>query len=212
MTIGQAVNQKKNTGIYGGTFDPIHFGHISLALEMMEKKGLDEVWFIPANTNPFKSNALSTSNEHRLNMLKLAIEDIPNFFINEIELQREGPSYTIETLRALKSQEGTNHQNHYFLIIGEDAAEDFSKWRNPEEIISLATILVGGRISSTTFKDKNGVSNIQKALDNGRTPTRILEISSTEIRDRVSKGLYCGHLLPRKVLDYIILNDLYSKY
>jgi nicotinate-nucleotide adenylyltransferase len=190
-------------GIFGGTFDPIHFGHINLALEMKEKHHLDEVWFIPAKVNPFKLEKKLQSMEHRRTMAALAIEDIPEFKIYDVESQREGPSFTVDTLRQLTSA----HPDVKFrLILSDETAEHFNRWREPEEICKMAPPIIGTRhFKGNTPPKFEGISNPQ-----AWTPIRILEISATEIRSRLQKGLYCGHLLPKKVLDYIYSYRLYS--
>lgn len=202
----------KNIGLYGGTFDPVHLGHISLAFEIMEARHLDEVWFCPAYINPIKEDQRTpTSPEHRLNMLQMSIERVPRFRINDMELRRQEPSYTVETLRMLAAaQKEKKDPDRFFLIMGEDTAKDFYRWREPEEIISLATLLVGRRTFLSDSEMWQGTIAIQEALRSGLTQTRMMDISSTEIRKRISKKLYCGHLLQEKVLDYILLNQLYS--
>lgn len=213
MESNQQTDQKpKSIGIYGGTFDPVHLGHISLAFEIMEARHLDEVWFCPAYINPIKEHQKTpTSPEHRLNMLQMSIEREPRFRINDMELRRQEPSYTVDTLRILAAaQKEKNDPDQFFLIIGEDTAKDFYRWRKPEEIITLATLLIGRRTLLAKPEKWEGTVAIQEALRYGFTETRIMDISSSEIRERISKKLYCGHLLQEKVLDYIILNQLYS--
>lgn len=165
-------------GVFGGTFDPVHFGHIQLALSVFEKGGFDQILWIPAKINPLKA-ASPVSSKHRLQMLQIALKELPFFKILDLELHREGPSYTVDTLKLLKNE---HPDTQFRLILGEDAIKEFHKWKNPEEIEKIAPPLVGPRT----------------------------EISATDIRDRLSRGLYCGHLLPAKVLDYIALNGLYS--
>lgn len=194
-------------GIYGGTFDPVHLGHLNLATEIMEAHHLDLVWFCPAAKNPFKPDQASTSAFHRLNMLKLAIEHEPRFFISEVELEREGVSYTIDTLKELHHQ---YPEHQFFLILGEDAARSFHKWNQPEAIISLAQPLIGCRgIQASEQEPFQGSPNVAKALKKGLTPTRVMEISATEIRKRLLEKKSCYHLIPGKVMDYIITNRLY---
>lgn len=181
-------------GIFGGTFDPIHFGHIQLALSLFEQAGLDKIFWIPAKINPLKTENPVLPN-HRLQMLKLALEDLPSFKILDIEIHREGPSYTIDTLQLLKKE---YPQTTFRLILGEDTLPQFPKWKSPEEIVKIAPPLVGTR----------SLEEIQCPFQKIMTP--FLEISATDIRARLSKHLYCGHLLPAKVLDYITLHGLYS--
>lgn len=197
----------KKIGIYGGSFDPIHLGHMSLATEIMEAHKLNEVWFCLAASNPLKPQQSDVSVFHRLNMLRLAIENEPRFFISEIEIERQGVSYTIETLKQFHSME-KSHQ--FFLILGEDAARTFHQWRQPEEIVQLAKLLVGCR--SRQLKDLEpfqGGSSIVNSIKQGLTATRIMEISGTDIRKRLMERKNCYHLVPGKVMDYIITNELY---
>jgi len=192
-------------GILGGTFDPIHHGHLNLAFEMLEKKNLDEVWFCPAYLNPHKLDTTSSSVEDRLNLVKLAIEGIPQFRLTTIEVERSGPSYTVDTLEKL-------HKSHpdkeFYLILGEDAAASLPNWRNPERIIQIAHVLVGSRILKTLVL--KGSPEICEAIKKGMVRTNLLDISGTEIRERVKNKLYSGHLAPLKVVDYIYAHHLYS--
>lgn len=197
----------KKIGIYGGSFDPIHLGHLNLATEIMEAHHLDEVLFCPAASNPLKKQEAYASSFHRLNMLKLAIEHEHRFLVTDIEIERQGASYTIETLKQVKTLLG---DNQLFLILGEDAARTFHQWHQPEEIIQLATLLVGCRHkNSGEQKPFQGSSTIINAITRGLTPTRVMEISATDIRQRLSEKKNCYHLLPMKVMDYIINHDLY---
>lgn len=201
----------KKIGIYGGSFDPIHHGHINLAVEMSEVHQLDEVMFCPSFVNPNKIKGSSASGDHRLAMLNLAIAGAPKLRILDWELRRGGPSYTIDTLHELMaSQAGKPEPDHFFLIIGDDAAQHFYQWQQPEEIVKICTLLVGRRSFSSACDDLKGSSALLiEAVHKGLTLTRILEISSSEIRKRLAKRQYCGHLVHSKVLDYIHLHDLY---
>lgn len=199
---------KKLIGLYGGTFDPFHLGHLNLALEMREKKALDEVWFCPSKINPHKLNENApASAEHRLKLLQLALEGIPGCKILDIEIKRKEPSYTIDTLRYLLEREGST--NSFGLIIGDDSVCDFFRWREAEAIARLVPLYVGSRKCDIYAKDLKGNSLICQALLEGCVSTRIMEISATEIRQRIKQGLYCGHLVPKESLDYIYKNHLY---
>lgn len=201
----------KHVGIYGGSFDPIHFGHINLALEIMEHHELDEVWFCPAHCNPHKVGIETAAANHRLKMLEIALEDLPNFGIVPNELQREGISYTIDTLRELIAEEQNEpYPSQFYLILGDESVPGFFQWKDPKEIIKLAPPLIGRRFLSPKL-DLEGDPVICEALHKGETPSRIMEISATEVRERVSKGLYIRHLVPAKVVDYIYQNHLYYK-
>lgn len=200
----------KHVGIYGGTFDPIHFGHLNAAIEIMEYHQLDEVWFCPAKINPHKINTLSASAHHRLQMLEFALEDLPNFGIIPNEIQREGPSFTIDTLQELRKEElKETYPSQFFLILGEDSIPDFFHWREPKEIIKIAPPLIARRFLDNKPLELQGDTEICEALRKGLTPTHVLEISASRVRERVRNGLYIRHLVPAKVVDYIYENGLY---
>lgn len=197
-------------GIFGGSFDPIHFGHIHLAVDMMEKRDLDKILFCPAAVNPLKMDSQKiVAPQHRLEMLQLAIMDIPQFSIIENELKRPGPSYTIDTVNELLAENPLATKPHYFLIVGDDAIKKFHLWHKTHELISKVEILVGTRKVGNLDALINSDPVINEALKKGVTQTRIFEVSSTEIRERIAAGKYCGHLVPPKVLDYIYRNRLY---
>lgn len=199
---------KGMTGIYGGTFDPIHFGHLNLAMELYETHQLAEVWFCPVQISPHKLETHPTPAHHRAEMLKLALEGIPNFHLTEIELKRQGPSYTLETLKTLMAQEkNSSHPRQFCLMMGDDALPGFFTWHQPEEIVKLVPILIGRR--RLEFPEFIGDPTLCVALKKGVTPTKIMDICSTDIRKRLKAGQYCGHLLPAKVVDYIYANQLY---
>lgn len=194
-------------GIYGGTFNPIHFGHLNLAIEIFEKAQLDEIWFIPAYLSPLKLDEPTLTSVDRLEMVKKAIKGIPFFKVLEIEIFVEGPSFTIDTLRKLEQKD-----KDFYLILGEDAAFRFDEWKEYEEILQRASPLIGSR-SGVNFKQKISTlsfsSNVKEILLKGCVETDLFDISSTKIRERLKKGLYCGHLVPSKVLDYLYENQVY---
>jgi nicotinate-nucleotide adenylyltransferase len=201
----------KKIGLLGGSFDPIHFGHLNLALELMEKRGLDEIWFIPAKVNPHKSLEEPISEAHRLMMLGLALEEIncfnlSRFKIDETEIHRDAPSYTIDTLRILIAQHPTTQ---FYLLLGQDCMAGFSRWHLPEEIIALVPLLIGSRSGTWNIDEFECSSRIKSAIKEGVTVTRLMDISSTTLRQRLAQGLYCGHLIPHRVLHYIYENGLY---
>ena len=195
-------------GIFGGTFNPIHFGHIHLALSLKESKGLDQVVFSPNYASPFKEKQQisSAAPEQRFQMLSLALEGVPGCIPTDYEIKRAGPSYTIDLVHHIRSA-FCKPQDDLFLLLGEDVLASFSRWKDKEELLSLAKPLVGSRNSLT--KDPLLDPKLQEILDKGRVSIPILEISASNIRSRLKKGLYCGHLVPQKVLDYILLHKLY---
>jgi len=190
----------KKIGIYGGTFDPPHFGHLNLAIEMMERHHLDEIWWIPVYNHPFQDKSTTSTISHRLEMVRLATEDIPAFKVLDIEAERIGPSYTIDTVRHLK-EEFPEHQ--FFLLLGDDALAHFHLWKEPEEVVRLASPLIATRKDVVVVLPDTLSPALQKAMEKGITPIPLLQISSTAIRQRLKDGLYCGHLVPDRALEYI---------
>jgi nicotinate-nucleotide adenylyltransferase len=199
----------RQIGLFGGSFDPIHFGHIHLAVRMLETGILEEVLFCPASVSPFKSAQLQPAPaEHRLNMLRLAIEEIPRCKVLECEIYQKNPSYTVDTVRYLNRELGSEVQLR--LLLGADTVRGFDQWKEVESLVELAPPLVWTR----NFVGQPGSleaypKKVKEALEKGSVSMPALEISSTEIRQRVKKRLYCGHLVPAKVLDYIHQNQLY---
>lgn len=177
-------------GLFGGTFNPIHFGHLSLALSIQEACQLSEVWFIPNNSSPFKMEDKKASPQDRYEMTKLAIEPIPSFKVIDCEIKREAPSYTFDTIVQL--QQAYPNQTFAFML-SDEVYQQFDRWHKSDEIKKRIQLLIGSR-----------------GGQEGKIKTPLLEISGTQIRDRIKKHLYCGHLVPGKVLDYISENQLYS--
>ncbi|MCH9610672.1 MAG: Nicotinate-nucleotide adenylyltransferase [Chlamydiales bacterium] len=169
------------TALLGGSFDPPHFGHLNLAIEVLEQKKFDHIYFMPANISPGKSASAPAS--ARLEMAKRLIAPIKQFELLDLEIKRGGVSYMVDTLRELDER--------VTLILADDAYAHFDEWKEPSTITQLAEILV--------------VKRHQKGLEIPQ-----MEISSSRLRERLKKGLYCGHLTSVNVLDYIYENQLYS--
>jgi nicotinate-nucleotide adenylyltransferase len=194
----------KSVGLFGGTFDPIHNGHLSLAIEMVEKRGLDEVWFCPARISPFKQGEKALDAEQRLAMVKIAIAKIPFFRAIEIEIRREGPSYTYDTVVELQKE-----PIQLALILGEDALNGFSRWHRVEDLVQRVPLLIGSRSGKVNPHALEGSPTVLKAISEGLTVTREMAISATEIRERLKSRQICDPLLPKEVLDYIEKHHLY---
>jgi nicotinate-nucleotide adenylyltransferase len=191
-------------GVFGGSFDPFHLGHLNLSIEMLEKRGLDEVWFCPARLNPFKQEGATAAAVHRLEMVRLGTSKFPFFRLLDLELTREGPSYTYDTIVTLMQ----THKAQFSLILGNDALAGLSRWHRIEELITLVPLLIGSRKGN--LDSITGSPSLLEAIQRGLTPTREMEISATEVRQRLREGLICDHLLPKEVLDYIKRHQLYS--
>lgn len=194
--------QEQKIGFFGGTFDPIHFGHLNLAIEVFEKMGLDQILFCPAYIAPHKiSTPPVASAKDRYEMVKIAIEDIKNFSIIDEEIVRKGVSYTIDTLQALKEK----YPNaKFYLILAQDSMIDFLKWKDYKKILHETTLIIGYRPNSSEIPQE-----LLDIYNKNLIMTKQFEISSTNIRDRLKRKLYCGHLIPSKVLDYIYKKGLY---
>ncbi len=199
---------KIKTGIMGGTFDPIHFGHLILAQTAMEQFDLDEVLVMPAKAPPHKSRNGITPAAHRIAMTRLAIAGSPGFRLSLFEMEREGYTYTYETLQLLTSQ---NPDRHYYFIMGADSLFDFQKWRNPQIIASLCTILVANRSEEPDRELLEQIEYICREYGGDVRLLRIpaLEISSRALRDKVRKCASIRYYTPDAVVDYIQEHRLY---
>lgn len=185
------------TGLFGGSFDPIHHGHLIVAQVALEKLGLDALRFVPAREQPFKQGRHRSSPEHRVNMLSLAIAETPAFGLERCELDRAGPSYTVHTLQEIRQREP---QWDLVLLLGADAAIDLPAWRDAERIPQLARVVVFARPGSTVPSSK-WISQVIEVP--------AIDISATEIRRRVSRGQSVRYWIPDAVAEYITRHRLY---
>ncbi len=186
-------------GIFGGSFDPVHIGHLITTQYVLEKRGLDKIIFIPCNISPLKSEQYS-SPFHRLNMLKLAIEHFPQFGFSDYEISKGNVSYSYDTLFEMKKIYGSIE-----LIIGFDNLLVFDKWKNPDGIFEIADVVVMKRNESYDPKTANKYFDKAMILD-----TPMIDISSTEIRKRVNNNMPIAFFVPEKVKEYILKNGLYK--
>ena len=186
-------------GILGGTFDPIHTAHVKLAEIAMVECGLDKVLFIPAGSPWMKSDKVITESEHRLNMVNLAIENNPSFYSSDIEIERQGNTYTIDTLKEL----GVDKlKKEYYLILGSDSYKEINRWKNPEKIIEMVGIILFNRKGDPPPETINQTVFIIKE--------EIEDISSTIIRTKVKNKDSLQGLVPQNVEEYIFTNNLYN--
>jgi len=182
-------------GILGGTFNPVHIGHLILAQTIKEKLDLDRVIFIPANYPPHKYVDLATARK-RLTMVKLAIRDNPGFQAIDWEIKRGGVSYTIETLRQLKSR---YPKRDFFLIIGSDLTDEFYSWKDYGQIQELARIVVARRMNAA-FGNKSNFINVDMVG---------IGITSSLVRQFIKAGRDIRYLVTPRVFAYIVRNKLY---
>jgi nicotinate-nucleotide adenylyltransferase len=188
-------------GVFGGTFDPPHAGHLILAEAAREQLALDKVMFIPAGDPWRKSDRIVSPATHRLAMTLLAVEGNAAFEVEDYEVVREGPSYSVETLEILREHLG--HATELYLILGEDALADVPHWHQPERLVELSTLAVANR---------RGVKMPALPFDHARVVAIEMpgiDISSTELRVRASKGLSLRYQMPDAVERYIVENGLY---
>jgi nicotinate-nucleotide adenylyltransferase len=188
-------------GLFGGTFDPPHVGHLLGASDAFDRLHLDRVIFIPAASQPFKQGAVTASTADRLAMLRLSVGSDPRFAVDSIEIDRGGLSYTVDTLDALAARDPESER---FLLIGEDLAEQVATWRQAERIADLATIVVLVR-----GDDVGTGSGGRSTLPLSRIATRRVDVSSSEIRARVRAGLPLTGFVTEAVADYIRSASLY---
>ena len=166
-------------GVLGGTFDPPHIGHLLAASDACEALSLDKLFFVPAKIPPYKSRTVQASPEQRLQMLELTIGDDPRFEASRLELDRDGLSFTVDTLQVLSESEP---DASLFMLIGEDLATQMASWRDAARIASWPPIVVLTRATSASH------SALESTLPMTRLATRRIELSSTEIRDRIRAG------------------------
>lgn len=196
-----------NIGILGGTFNPVHFGHIYMASKSKEVLGLEQIFFMPNYIPPHKESA-EVSAEDRLQMLRLALEDFPEFSISTYEIDKEGVSYTYETLEEL-------HRRHpldsFFFIIGEDSYVNFWRWKHPERILQAARIVV---LQREGYSDQDAELTEQLLKEHQQEAILIsaepLDISSSTVREKIMRDEDVTSLVPFNVLAYIRENHLYQ--
>ncbi len=208
--------------IFGGTFDPIHNGHLRLSLSVTDELELDEIFLMPAKVPPHRP-APDTSIEKRIEMLEIATKICPKLKIDLRELKREGPSYTIDTLKQMREELG--NEQPIAIVIGMDSFLQFNKWHKWQEIIKLCHIIIAPRPNFSfeiDNKDINDLYNLHKTdniLDLKSSPAgsiyilknaQKLEVSATQIRELFCQGKSAQFLIPDLIFDYILKNRLYS--
>lgn len=195
-------------GIYGGTFDPIHLGHLILAEEAREQAQLDKVVFMPAKVSPFKQNKDIAEDKHRLEMVRRSVEDIEHFFVSDFEIKLNEVSYTINTLRAYRKVIPQNEE--LFFIMGTDSFLDIEKWYMSEELLNEFNFIVGGRPGYKT-KDVNAlIKKLSKKTKIIKLKNRLIDVSSTDIKERIGTGKNINFLVPKPVEEYINAFNVYK--
>ncbi|MEW5926339.1 MAG: nicotinate-nucleotide adenylyltransferase [Gemmatimonadota bacterium] len=187
-------------GVFGGTFDPPHHGHLAVAADVHDALGLDRVLLVPSAVPPHKRHTVQAPAEVRLEMLHAAVRGDPRFEVDDLELRRPGPSYTVDTLRALRERfPGAE----LFFLVGADNVRELSSWREPEEIVRLARIVAVPR----------GCESIdaEAPFPFLAVPVIRTEVSATEVRRRVAAGLSIRYLVPDAVREIVAREGLYRE-
>ena len=197
-----------NIGVLGGTFDPIHIGHIMVAEEVRARLNLAEVLFVPAGQPWLKVDISLSDAEHRVQMVRLAIADKPYFKVSTMEIERAGPSYTVDTIAELQAQVGAGDE--LFFILGWDNLTELPQWREPSRLITMCNLVAVPRLGYPCPNLKAlealvpGLSQRLMLMDKPE-----IDISALEIRSRVARGLSVRHLVPEPVNKYIKEHGLY---
>lgn len=202
---------EERIGIMGGTFDPIHLGHLFVADTALHSLGLDKIIFIPAGNPPHKDNSNITTGYHRLIMTAIAINDNPHFELSNIEIERKGPSYTVDTIKHLEQLQQNNKKVKWFFITGADAFMEIETWKNYKYLLDNINFVVATRIGNNSKIFHEKVDQIRKehntSIINMAMP--LLEISSSDIRRRIKEKRSIKYLVTAGVESYIKKHRLY---
>ena len=196
-------------GLFGGTFDPIHLGHLILAERCREEAGLEEVWFLPSYVPPHKTERTITRFEQRCEMVALATAGQPAFRVERIEKELPPPSFTSETLAELRAR----HPEHEFsLVIGGDSLREFPTWHNPRKVLDLARLVAVPRAGTSAVTAGELAAKLELPAEGVRlllVECPAIDIASREIRSRVKEGKSIRFLVPRSIEEYIRERKLY---
>ena len=188
-----------SVGIIGGTFDPVHFGHLITAQSVKEIRNLERIIFIPCNISPHKKENHAENSGHRYEMIRKAVQEVKGFEVSDFEIKKGGISYTVDTLREFRKE-----FSEIELIIGFDNLLKFDSWKDPDEILNLAKLVVMKRKIDKVPEEKNKYYNKAIIVD-----TPLIEINATDIRERVKEGRSIDFLVPETVKEYIYNFKLY---
>ncbi len=194
-------------GIYGGTFDPVHYGHLLLAEQCREQLALDAVWFMPAATPPHKRDVAITAANHRMAMLELATAGHPGFHVSPHELERGGASYTVDTLSELREADPSRE---LVLLIGADSLAELPTWREPDRILELATVAAVNR--GREAANLEAVTALLPAAAERVVLVQMpgVDLSATDLRGRAGAGRSIRFMTPRPVEEYIRQHGVYA--
>ena len=194
-------------GIMGGTFDPIHIGHLILAMEAINYKNLDEVWFIPTGNPNFKQDKNVTDKQKRFEMVKIATQDNKKFNVCDYEINKNGVTYSWETMKYLRE----NYDYDFYFIMGEDSLMSVETWENAEDFLKNTKILACIRRQEEMSKLDIKIDDLKsKGYFVEKIPTSFIDISSTKIREKVQTNQDFRYFVPNQVFEYIVRNKLYE--
>jgi len=198
-----------NIGVLGGTFDPVHTGHLLVAEEAKARLNLAEVLFVPAGQPWLRGDSPIAAAEHRMRMVRLAIDDKPYFRLSTIEIERSGYSYTVDTIAELKGQVDVGDE--LFFILGWDCLAELPKWREPSRLVGMCRLVAVPRVGSAA----PDLDSLEAAVPGLKGRVVLLDkprvdVSASEIRERVARGLSIEHLVPESVARYIREQGLYT--
>ena len=204
------INDKRRLGVFGGSFDPIHHGHLIMAESFRESMKLESVIFLPAYVSPFKTEKAPTSDKHRLEMLRLAICGNGCFRLDDREIRRGGVSYTVDSLRAMH-EESPNAE--LYKLIGSDSLIGFDRWREPGAVLSLANIVIArrGGFGNIAWDDLAKVASPDqlRSIQGRVLDVPLIEMASRDIRLRVKEGRSIRYMVPAAVEAYIHEHQLW---
>ncbi|MDU4334643.1 MAG: nicotinate-nucleotide adenylyltransferase [Finegoldia magna] len=194
-------------GIMGGTFDPIHIGHLILAMEAINYKNLDEVWFIPTGNPNFKQDKNVTDKQKRFEMVKISTQDNKKFKVCDYEINKNGVTYSWETMKYLRE----NYDYDFYFIMGEDSLMSVETWENAEDFLKNTKILACIRRQEEMSKLDVKIDDLKsKGYFVEKIPTSFIDISSTKIREKVQTNQDFRYFVPNQVFEYIVRNKLYE--
>lgn len=197
----------RKIGLLGGSFNPVHLGHLHVAKEIKRRLNLDQVWFIPAQVNPFKTHEMPVDCSHRIKMLKLAIQDEDGFNVIDIECTKDGPSYTVDTVTQLEKM---YPDDIFYLIMGDDAAAELDKWKDPDTLLNKVRLVVATRGESNIIDRLKSHPKLYEHVKMSMQSIPIVNISSTEIRKSLKARDQTEEVIPKKVFQYILDHNLYA--
>ena len=192
--------KENGIGLFGGTFDPVHNGHLIIAEWLTEVLEIEKTFFVPAKIHPFEIKSDITEGFHRVNMLKDGLKEFSNFTVSEYEINKNTVSYSVETIQAFKKE---YPDKPLYFFIGSDNLDNFLKWKDPMEILNLCHVVVYNR---SQIEPENDLFNHPKVLS---IISPIIEISSSLIRRRITRQMPYKSLVPKAVFEYINQNKLY---